>query len=120
MSAASAVDRFFKAQADGNLAELNKLLRDDVHIWHNFDNKVQSKAQTLQNLEALLKTSKLSFNFHHRLITDKEAALRYDTIVRMPGRDDFVTPTAMFFRVDGDQIVSIHEYLDISNVKDLL
>jgi len=120
MSAARAVDRFFKAQAEGNLADLDKLLRDDVYIWHNFDNKAQTKAQTLQNLEALLKNAKLSFNFHHRLITDSEAALRYDTIVRIAGRDDYVTPTAMFFRVENGQIVSIHEYLDISNVKDLV
>src|SRR5262245_48338565 len=120
MSAGSIVDRFYKAQAGGDLVELDKLLRDDVVIWHNFDNKLQSKTQTLENLKALWKTSTLSFNFHHRLVAGNDVAVRYDTIVRTKGRDDYVTPTAMFFGVDGDHIVSIHEYLDISKVKDLL
>ena len=120
MNAETIADRFFKAQASGNLSELDKLMRDDVHIWHNFDNKVQSKTQTLENLKALWKTSRLSFKFHHRLVTKDEFAVRYDTIVSTEGRDDYVTPTAMFFRVEGDQIISIHEYLDISNVKDLI
>jgi hypothetical protein len=60
--------------------------------------------------------STLSFNIHDRLARGDVVAQRFDTIVHTKGQADKIIPTAIFIKVEGGQMVEVHEYMESTQI----
>lgn len=112
-SAVQVAERLFKCieakQVDGVAA----LYHDDVEVWHNFDDAIQSKPENLKVLAGLTQTvANLRYEVLERHEFGNRVVQRHNLHCRTAGGDDIVIPACIFITVAGDKIQRIDEYLD--------
>jgi hypothetical protein len=96
-------------QVDGVAA----LYHDDVEVWHNFDNAIQSKADNLKVLTGLTQTvAQLRYEVLERHTIGNRVVQRHNLYCRMAGDEEIVIPACIFLTIDGEKIKRIDEYLD--------
>lgn len=104
----------FAGIESGRADDVAALYADDIKVWHNFDNREQSKAENLETLKGLVSsTGSRSYVVIERLLLpDGRVLQRHDLKVTTRGGAEFVIPACIFITVRNGHIVRIDEYLD--------
>lgn len=105
-------DRFFEAVSAGDMAAVGGFYRDDVEVWHNWDNKAQTKDENLTTL-AGIKSRYDSFAYVDvRRTVLEDGFLRQHTIEATRGGKTALVPAVLRVYVDAGRIYRIEEYFD--------
>ena len=98
----------------GDPSGVDALYSDDVEVWHNFSNAVQTKAENLQTLTGLIgSVEKIRYDVRERLALDAERVVqRHDLCCTLKDGTSFTIPACIFITVRDGRIVRIDEYLD--------
>jgi ketosteroid isomerase-like protein len=112
-SAVQVAEQLFKCieakQVDGVAA----LYHDDVQVWHNFDDAIQSKAENLKVLTGLTQiVAQLHYEVLERHVIGNRLVQRHNLHCRMKGNEEIVIPACIFITVANEKITRIDEYLD--------
>jgi len=119
-SALQIAEQLFKCieakQVDGVAA----LYHDDVEVWHNFDNAVQSKTDNLKVLTGLTQTiPQLHYEVLERHVIGNRVIQRHNLHCRIAGDNEVVIPASIFITVVDEKIKRIDEYLDTAQASKL-
>jgi ketosteroid isomerase-like protein len=104
----------FAAIESADLAAVDALYADDIEVWHNFSNAVQSKTENLNTLTGLTASvDTIHYDVRERLELDAERVLqRHDLHCTTRSGERITIPACMFITVRGGKIARIEEYLD--------
>lgn len=105
----------------GNPEGVAALYAEDVEVWHNFSNAVQSKAENLRTLEGLIKSvAEIRYEIVERLALDGGRMMqRHNLRCRTREGKEFVIPACIFVTVRDGKIARIDEYLDTAQANAL-
>jgi uncharacterized protein len=104
----------FAGIESGRAEDVAALYADDIAVWHNFDNREQTKAENLDTLKGLVSsTGARRYDVLERLLLpDGRVLQRHDLRVTTRSGAEFVIPACIFITVRDGRIVRIDEYLD--------
>ena len=104
----------FAGIESGRAEDVAALYADDIAVWHNFDNREQTKAENLETLKGLVSsTGARRYDVLERLLLpDGRVLQRHDLRVTTRSGAEFVIPACIFITVRDGRIVRIDEYLD--------
>jgi uncharacterized protein len=89
------------------------LYADDVQVWHNFTNAVQSKTDNLKTLGGLTKNvAHIRYDVQERVLLGDRVMQRHLLRCRVDGGEEVVIPACIFVTVRAGKITRIDEYLD--------
>lgn len=113
-SALDTAARLFAGIEAGRSAEVSAIYADGIEVWHNFSNRIQTKAENLRTLEGLIASAgAIRYEVIERLaLDDRRVMQRHNLRVRTAQGEEFVIPACIFITVDDGRIVRIDEYLD--------
>ena len=105
-------DAFFAAVASGDIDAVSSFYRDDVTVWHNYDEIDQTKAENLATLGSIPERYD-SFGYAEaRVVALPDGFIRQHVIQASRGGKDARVPAILRVFVDGDKIHRIEEYFD--------
>jgi len=114
--AASALDtaaKLFEHIQAKNVEGVGALYADDVEVWHNFDDAIQTKAENLKTLEGLTKAvHRITYHVIERHDLGGRIVQRHNLECRTADGNTFVIPACIFITVADGRITRIDEYLD--------
>jgi ketosteroid isomerase-like protein len=111
------VDALFSAIEAGDVEAIAALWADDVEVWHNTDNVVQTKDENLATLRWLIEhTSSREYRDIVRHQTDDGFAQRHVVRLTLPSGRTTDIPAAIFIRVRNGKVSRVDEYLDSAHV----
>ncbi|WP_227997038.1 nuclear transport factor 2 family protein [Nocardia australiensis] len=105
-------DHFFDAVARGDMALVSDLYRDDVQVWHNWDDRSQDKAENLATLAALPQKYDSFEYVDVRRTVVADGFLRQHTIAASRKGRSARIPAILRVYVDAGRIYRIEEYFD--------
>jgi ketosteroid isomerase-like protein len=105
-------DRFFDAVSRQDVEALDKLYRDDVKVWHNWDNVEQTKSENLQTLGSIPQRYD-SFGYSEARTVEVEGGfLRQHVINASRDGKTALVPAILRVYVEDGRIHRIEEYFD--------
>ncbi|NMM86556.1 hypothetical protein B2J88_19670 [Rhodococcus sp. SRB_17] len=109
-------DRFFNAVQDGDIDAVAGFYRDDVTVWHNFDNLDQSRDDNLATL-AGISSRYDAFGYEDvRHTAVEDGFLRQHVIKATIGEKTVNVPAVLRVYVESGKIHRIEEYFDRSQL----
>lgn len=116
-TASEVADAVFDAIERGDTESLASLWADDIGVWHNHDQIVQSKDENLAVLAWMIRnTTSVEYRDIARDLTSDGFAQRHTLrITHLDGRTTDL-PAALFATVRDGQVTAIYEYLDSAQV----
>jgi ketosteroid isomerase-like protein len=106
-------DRIFRAIETGDEATVAALWSDDVVVWHNFDQKEQTKAENLATLHWLTtRCTDLAYTDVRRDLLADGFAQQHVLRGLSPAGRPFAVPAMLRVTVRDGLVVRIDEYLD--------
>jgi ketosteroid isomerase-like protein len=104
----------FAGIESGRAEDVAAIYADGIKVWHNFDNREQTKAENLESLKGLVSsTGSRRYDVLERLLLpDGRVLQRHDLRVTTRSGTEFVIPACIFITVQDGRIVRIDEYLD--------
>lgn len=106
-------DRIFRAIETGDEATVAALWADDVVVWHNFDQKEQTKVQNLATLHWLTTNcSELAYTDVRRDLLPDGFAQQHVLRGKAPNGRPFTVPAMLRVTVSEGLVARIDEYLD--------
>lgn len=113
-SALTVAGRLFESIEAGNPAGVDALYAEDIEVWHNFSNSVQSKAENLKTLQGLIgSVAAIRYDVKERVALDDDRILqRHDLHCTTHSGERHTIPACIFITVKSGHIVRIDEYLD--------
>jgi uncharacterized protein len=119
-SAVEIAEQLFKNIEAKNVDGVAALYRDDIQVWHNFSNGVQSKAENLKVLKGLtLAAAQIRYEVVERHQFGNRVVQRHNLHCRTASGADIVIPACIFITVRDDKITRIDEYLDTAQTAGL-
>jgi len=113
-------DKFFDAVAGGEMDAVRRYYRDDVAVWHNFDNLDQDKESNLATL-ASIPDRYDTFEYADIRHTPIEGGfLRQHVIKASRNGKHALVPAILRVYVDNEQVYRIEEYFDYGQLKSAL
>jgi len=111
----------FKCIEAGDPEGVDALYSDDVEVWHNFSNAIQTKAENLQTLTGLIASvDEIRYDVKERTSLDDERVMqRHDLCCTTNDGTRFTIPACIFITVREGRIVRIDEYLDSAQANEL-
>lgn len=105
-------DQFFNAVSSGDIDAVAGFYRDDVTVWHNFDNLDQSREDNLATLAGISgRYDAFGYgDIRHTALED--GFLRQHVIKATVGEKTVNVPAVLRVYVEGDKIHRIEEYFD--------
>ena len=105
-------DQFFNAVSRGDIVAVAGVYRDDVTVWHNFDNIDQSREDNLATLAGISGRYD-AFDYEDvRHTALEDGFLRQHVIKATLGEKTVTVPAILRVYVEGDKIHRIEEYFD--------
>jgi ketosteroid isomerase-like protein len=118
--ALAVADRFFTAISAGDIDTVSSIYRDDVAIWHNWDDLEQSKDDNLKTLGSLgERWERFAYTEVRRTAVDG-GFLQQHVIAVGRGDRDLRIPAILRVWTEGEQITRIEEYFDRRGMDELL
>lgn len=105
-------DEFFDAVSRQDVAALQKLYRDDVKVWHNWDNVEQTKQENLQTLASIPQRYDAFGYVEARCVALGDGFLRQHVIRATRNGKTALVPAILRVYVENGQIYRIEEYFD--------
>jgi len=105
-------DRFFNAVEGGDIDAVAGFYRDDVTVWHNFDNLDQSRHDNLATLAGISGRYDAFAYVDVRHTAVEDGFLRQHVIKATVGKKTVNVPAVLRVYVEGGQIHRIEEYFD--------
>src|SRR5262245_35914342 len=119
-SAVQIAEQLFKSIENKRVDDVAALYHDDVEVWHNFDNAIQTKAENLKVLTGLTQTvAQLRYEVLERHAIGNRVIQRHNLYCRMAGNDEVVIPASIFLTIVDEKIKRIDEYLDTAQASKL-
>ncbi|WP_406416313.1 hypothetical protein OH809_39425 [Streptomyces sp. NBC_00873] len=113
-------DDFFGAVADGDIDAVRRYYRDDVKVWHNFDNLEQDKATNVATLAGIPDRYD-TFEYAEIRHTPIEGGfLRQHVIKASRNGKHACVPAILRVYVEAGQVYRIEEYFDHGQLKSTL
>lgn len=111
----------FKCIEAGDPAGVDALYSEDVEVWHNFSNAIQTKAENIQTLTGLIASvDQIRYDVKERIALDDDRVMqRHDLICTTRDGTSFTIPACIFITIRESRIVRIDEYLDSSQANEL-
>jgi ketosteroid isomerase-like protein len=111
----------FAAIESGRGADVAALYADHIAVWHNFDDREQTKTENLKTLEGFVAstTSRRYEVIERLLLPDLRVLQRHDLVVRTHGGREGVVPACIILTIRDGLITRIDEYLDTGQVNAL-
>lgn len=104
----------------GRVGAVAALYHDDVEVWHNFDNAVQTKQENLRVLEGLTQIArKLRYEVLERHTVGDRFIQRHNLHCTTASGAEVMIPACVFITVEDGKIRRIDEYLDTAQTKAL-
>jgi ketosteroid isomerase-like protein len=105
-------EEFFDAVSSGDIEAVSACYRDDVTVWHNYDDVDQTKADNLATLGSIPDRYD-SFDYADARMTElADGFLRQHVIVASRDGRTARVPAILRVYVEGRQIHRIEEYFD--------
>ena len=112
--------RLFDNIENKSVAAVAALYADDVAVWHNFSNAVQTKAENLKVLEGLTKAvAHIRYDVQERLLLGERVMQRHLLRCRVESGEEVVIPACIFVTARNGKITRIDEYLDTAQSNEL-
>ncbi|MFF0451568.1 nuclear transport factor 2 family protein [Streptomyces sp. NPDC004609] len=113
-------DDFFGAVANGDIDAVRRYYRDDVKVWHNFDNLEQDKATNVATL-ASIPDRYDTFEYAEIRHTPIEGGFLRQHVIKASrnGKRAYV-PAILRVYVEDGQVYRIEEYFDYGQLKSAL
>jgi ketosteroid isomerase-like protein len=108
----SFADEFFAAIAAGDIDAVSACYRDDVRIWHNYDDLEQGKAENLEILGGILDRWESFAYTEPRTVELEDGYLRQHVIVASKEGRSARVPAMLRVFVEDRRIHRIEEYFD--------
>ena len=119
-SAVQVAEQLFKCIENKQVDGVAALYHDDVEVWHNFDNAIQTKAENLKVLAGLTQTvAQLRYEILERHTIGNRIVQRHNLYCRLAGNEEIVIPACIFLTVEDEKIKRIDEYLDTAQASKL-
>jgi len=117
-SAFDVVAALFAGIENGRSADVAALYADDIAVWHNFDNREQTKAENLKTLEGFIgRTAARRYAVTERLLLpDGRVLQRLDLVIRTREGREGEIPACILFTIRDGLITRLDEYLDTGQV----
>lgn len=116
MNTIETVETFFNAIESLDTRTVSDMYADDVSVWHNFSNAVQTKAENVAVLTGLCGLAEsLRYEVIERFsLAPDRIVQRHNLHIRLKKQpaELVVIPACIFITVAGDKITKIEEYLD--------
>lgn len=105
----------------GDPAGVDAIYSDDVEVWHNFSNAIQTKAENVLTLTGLVSSvDKIRYDVKERIAIDDERVMqRHDLCCTTRDGSNYIIPACIFITVRNGRIVRIDEYLDSAQANEL-
>ncbi|SOD71805.1 ketosteroid isomerase-like protein [Jatrophihabitans sp. GAS493] len=114
-------DRFFAAVSTGDVETLEAIYRDDVAVWHNYDDVSQSKAESIRLLGWLTrKVGPLNYVEVRRLVLADGFIQQHVVEVAAAAGDPIRMPAMLRVYCDAEQVSRIEEYVDPTPINSLI
>ncbi len=85
----------------------------DARLWHNFDEKYQSVEENVRLLQWLHgRLENVKYDVVGRDLLEDGFVQRHVLRGTLKSGEEFAMPACCIIRIEGDRIVSMHEYLD--------
>jgi ketosteroid isomerase-like protein len=112
-SAVEIAEQLFKNIEAKQVDAVAALYHDDIEVWHNFSNAIQSKADNLKVLKGLtLAATQIRYEVLERHLFGNRVVQRHNLHCRLADNADIVIPACIFITVENEKITRIDEYLD--------
>ncbi|MDF1602118.1 DUF4440 domain-containing protein [Nocardioides sp. YIM 152315] len=103
---------FFAAVASGDIDAVGACYRDDVTVWHNYDDVDQTKAENLATLGSIPDRYDTFGYVDDRTVALEDGFLRQHVIVATRDGKTARVPAILRVYVEGRTIHRIEEYFD--------
>lgn len=106
-------DRFLAAIEAGDTAAVEAMYAPDAAIWHNHDQKIESRERNVKTLAFMAATlSNRRYHVHRRDFTADGFIQEHTLTGTLPDGTAFSLPAAVFVTVKDGKIATLREYLD--------
>ena len=96
-----------------DIERFSVVYHEDAEIWHNFDNKVQSKAQNLELLSNVFSAFKIVRYTNSRINFIDGGFVKQHNLECITQNNDVISmPTCQIISIEAGQIKAMAEYLD--------
>src|SRR5580658_8954888 len=99
MTIEAVIDRLFRAVELGDWATLEAIYSDDLRVWHNFSEKLQTKAENIASLQRSRAAATWSYDVTERLVVGDRVIQRHTARVLIAGQPEFLSHAALFITV---------------------
>lgn len=106
------VEAFFAALEAGDVRAVGALYHDDLVVWHSHTGQVQTRAENLATLQAMLAVGQPVYCVHERVVQDGRVAQRHTLALTLANGHVAELDAAIFLTVRDGRILRIDEYLD--------
>ncbi|MRH91775.1 ketosteroid isomerase [Nocardia sp. SYP-A9097] len=113
-------DRFFGAVSSGDIETVRGIYRDDVQVWHNWDDRVQDKEENLSVLASIPQRYDSFEYLDVRRTPLTDGFLRQHTIAASRNGKSARVPAILRVYVDGGRVYRIEEYFDRGQLESAL
>lgn len=110
-------DELFRAVTAGDMDSVGRLYAEDIAVWHNYNNIVQSRAENLQllsNIPNIFDT--LNYANIRRHPIEGGIVQQHDLVVRHKDGRDVTVHVCMILSIKEGKVTRIEEYLDIAQL----
>jgi uncharacterized protein len=112
-TALDVAQRLFDSIESKSVEAVAALYADDIAVWHNFSNAVQSKAENLTTLTGLTKSvAHIRYDVTERVLLGDRVMQRHLLRCRVDDGEEIVIPACIFVTARNGKITRIDEYLD--------
>ncbi len=111
------VDRFFEAVERGDWGTLDALYADDLSVWHNFSDEVQTKEENIASLRRSRAVAAWNYVVAERIVIGDRVIQRHAARIQIEGHPELLCHAVLFITVREGQIAHIDEYLDTAAIQ---
>lgn len=113
-------DRFFVAVSSGDIEAVRSIYRDDIQVWHNWDDRAQDKEENLATLASIPHRYDTFEYIDVRRTVLADGFLRQHTIEATRNGKSAHVPAILRVYVDAGRIYRIEEYFDRGQLESAL
>ncbi|MCB1646538.1 MAG: nuclear transport factor 2 family protein [Pseudomonadales bacterium] len=115
------IDKFFTAIENKDTDTVADIYGADAKIWHNFTNRIQSKAENLKTLQGLCdQVPELHYDIIERHQLSASRVVQRHILRAVSAAEEVCIPACIFIEVADNKIIQIEEYLDTGQTKKLM
>ena len=112
MSVEATVDRLLGAIERGDWPTVEATYSDDLQVWHNFSETLQTKADNIASLKRARAVATWRYELTERVVVGNRLIQRHTARMSIVGQTDTLAHAALFITVRDNQVVRMDEYLD--------